>query len=137
MFVGWLVVRCLVLGMILLGFCLLFFYNFGVAYIVLISFYWGGGVTVKNMGKLQDVLPLLIIEQILLIFLSSADMNLIWWDRSLDDAFHLRQLGSLCVALGRELRFSLLFSSVISLLKFPFFICQQLHGFLATDDALC
>ena len=71
-----------------LGSCPLAFYNPVVAYLVPISFYWQD--TIWDRGKLQDVLPFLIVVHILLIPISSGEPDVILWDLSPDGSFSLR-----------------------------------------------
>ena len=71
-----------------LGFCPLFLYNPAAASLVPISFYWQD--TVWDRGRLKDILPSSIVEQILLAPISYGEPDLIRWDLGPDGTFHLR-----------------------------------------------
>lgn len=65
-------------------------------------FYWRG--TVKDRGKLQDVLPSSIVAQILLFPIFSTKPDTILWASDHDGFFICGQRRSLYVVLGQEMR---------------------------------
>lgn len=67
---------------------LLVLYNLAAASSVPVSLFWQG--TVQDRGKLKDVLPLSIVEQILLVPISSREPDLICWDFAPNGNFHLQ-----------------------------------------------
>lgn len=110
-------------------------YNPAAASVVPFLFYWQG--TVWDRGKLQDVLPSSIVAQILLVPISREEPDLIRWDLTIDGTFQLRSAWELvrCTKPRIEV-FSLIWQQLIPS-WISFFFWQMLHGFLATDDALC
>ncbi|KAH9750081.1 zf-RVT domain-containing protein [Citrus sinensis] len=82
-------------------------------------------------------LPRSIVEQILLVPISSEEPDLIRWDLSPDGTFHLQTAWELvrCTR-PRDEVYSIIWQRHIPS-RVSFFLWRLLHGFLATDDALC
>lgn len=118
-----------------LGSCPLYFFNPAAASSRPVSFYWQG--TVWDRGKLEDILPTSIVEQILLVPISCEEPDLIRWDLSPDGSFHLRTAWELvrCTR-PRDEVYSIIWQRHIPS-RVSFFLWRLLHGYLATDDALC
>ncbi|KAH9750075.1 reverse transcriptase domain-containing protein [Citrus sinensis] len=118
-----------------LGSCPLYLFNPAAASSRPVSFYWQG--TVWDRGKLEDILPSSIVEQILLVPISCAEPDLICWDLSPDGAFHLRTAWELvrCTR-PRDEVYSIIWQRHIPS-RVSFFLWRLLHSYLATDDALC
>lgn len=82
--------------------CHLVIYNPAAASSVPVSFFWRGEVW--DMGKLEDVLPTSIVEQNLLVSISSEEVDLNRWDLASDGTFHLQSAWELvrCSSLKDE-----------------------------------
>lgn len=113
----------------------LFFFNPTTAFMVHVSSFWF--LMVWDKGELLSILPSSVIEQILLVLISSVGSDMLHWTLSGDGDFSLMTLGSLFVSLGPRMRsFSFIWPQHI-LSRVSFLLWCLLHSFLVTDDALC
>lgn len=97
---------------------------------------------VWDKGKLLVVLLSSVVEQILLILISSVGPNMLRWDLSRDEDFSLRSAWCFVYRSRYEMIFFFFYlTTSYSLaglsLSLSLFLWHMLHGFLAINDALC
>lgn len=90
-----------------------------------------------DRGKLEDVLPTSVVAQILSVPISSGEPDLLRWALATDGMFHLRTAWELVRSWRpKDEVFAVIWQRHIPS-RVSFFLWRLLHGFLATDDALC
>lgn len=105
----------------------IFFFNPTTAFMVLVSSFWF--LMVWDKGELLSILPSSVVEQILLVLISSVGSYLLHWTLSRDGDFSLMTLGSLFVSLGPRMRpFSFIWQQHI-LSRVSFLLRRLLYSF--------